>query len=106
MAEQEINWVVLVDEEGHEHRFNLLDIVEVDGAKYAVMVPENQNTVTNEDEEEAVIFRIENDENGEEVLMDIEDDEEFVKVREVLDEMYEYEDEDEELPEGDDLEKN
>ena len=105
MAEQEVNWVVLVDEEGHEHRFNLLDIVEVEGAKYAVMVPENQSTATNEEEEEAVIFRIETDENGEEVLMDIEDDDEFIKVREVLDEMYEYE-EDDELPEGDELEKN
>lgn len=105
MAEQDINWIVLVDEEGHEHRFNLLDIVEIEDAKYAVMVPENQNTATNEDEEEAVIFRIETDENGEEILMDIEDDDEFIKVREALDEMYEY-DEDDELPEGDDLEKN
>lgn len=105
MAEQDINWIVLVDEEGHEHRFNLLDIVEIEDAKYAVMVPENQNTATNEDEEEAVIFRIETDENGEEILMDIEDDDEFIKVREALDEMYEYE-EDDELPEGDDLEKN
>lgn len=91
---EEINWIVLVDEEGHEHRFNLLDIVEVEGSKYAVMVPENQNTATNEDEEEAVIFRIENDENGEEVLTDIEDDDEFVKVREVLDEMYSEEEDD------------
>lgn len=104
MAEQEINWIVLVDEEGHEHRFNLLDIVEVEGAKYAVMVPEIQNTATDEEEEEAVIFRIETDENGEEVLVDIEDDDEFIKVREVLDEMYE--EDDDELPEDDDTEKN
>lgn len=104
MAEQEINWIVLVDEEGHEHRFNLLDIVEVENAKYAVMVPEIQNTETEEEEEEAVIFRIETDENGEEVLVDIEDDDEFIKVREVLDEMYE--EEDDELPEDDDTEKN
>jgi uncharacterized protein YrzB (UPF0473 family) len=104
LAEQEINWIVLVDEEGHEHRFNLLDIVEVEGAKYAVMVPEIQNTATEEEEEEAVIFRIETDENGEEVLVDIEDDDEFIKVREVLDEMYE--EEDDELPEDDDTEKN
>lgn len=104
MAEQEINWIVLVDEEGNEHRFNLLDIVEVEDAKYAVMVPEIQNTATEEEEEEAVIFRIETDENGEEVLVDIEDDDEFIKVREVLDEMYE--EDDDELPEDDDNEKN
>lgn len=103
MAEQDINWIVLVDEEGHEHRFNLLDIVEVEGVKYAVMVPEIQNTATEEDEEEAVIFRIETDENGEEVLMDIEDDDEFIKVREVLDEMYD--EEDDELPAEDENEE-
>lgn len=92
MAEQETNWITLVDEEGHEHRFNLLNIVEVDEAKYAVMVPEEQES--EEDQEEAVIFRIEADEEGEEVLVDIEDDDEFAKVCEALDELEEAEDED------------
>ncbi len=89
MAEQEINWITLVDEEGHEHRFNLLNIVEVEDAKYAVMVPEVQDSV---DDEEAVIFRIETDDKGEEVLVDIEDDDEFARVCEVLDEMIDDED--------------
>lgn len=93
MAEQDVNWITLVDEEGHEHRFNLLNIVELEGAKYAVMVPELQDSAT-EEEEEAVIFRIETDEHGEEVLVDIEDDDEFAKVCELLDEMVEDEDED------------
>ena len=84
MADQETNWITLVDEEGHEHRFNLLNIVEVDNAKYAVMIPEFQEA---EEEEEAVIFRIETDAEGEEVLVDIEDDDEFAKVCEALDEM-------------------
>lgn len=75
----------MVDEEGHEHRFNLLNIVEVENAKYAVMIPEIQET--EEDEEEAVVFRIETDEEGEEVLVDIEDDDEFAKVCEALDEL-------------------
>lgn len=91
MTEQETNWVTLVDEEGKEHRFNLLNIVEVEEVKYAVMVPELQT----EEDEEAVIFRLETDEEGEEVLIDIEDDDEFAKVCEVLDSMY-AEDEDEE----------
>jgi len=93
LAEQDVNWITLVDEEGHEHRFNLLNIVELEGAKYAVMVPELQDSAT-EEEEEAVIFRIETDEHGEEVLVDIEDDDEFAKVCELLDEMVEDEDED------------
>lgn len=91
MAEQETNWITLVDEEGHEHRFNLLNIVEVDQAKYAVMVPEEQDS--EEEQEEAVIFRIEADEEGEEVLVDIEDDDEFAKVCEALDELEEADEE-------------
>lgn len=93
MAEQETNWITLVDEDGHEHRFNLLNVLEVDGLKYAVMLPE----VTQEEEdEEAVIFRIDTDEAGEEVLVDIEDDAEFAKVCEALEDLYE---EDEAEPE-------
>lgn len=85
MTDQEINWITLVDEEGHEHRFNLLNIVEIESAKYAVMIPEIQEPEG--DQEEAVIFRIDTDEEGEEVLVDIEDDDEFAKVCEALDEM-------------------
>jgi len=94
MAEQETNWITLVDEDGHEHRFNLLNVLEVDGLKYAVMLPEVPQE--EEEDEEAVIFRIDTDEAGEEVLVDIEDDQEFAKVCEVLEDMYE---EDEEGPE-------
>lgn len=93
MAEQDNNWVTLVDEEGHEHRFNLLNIVEMEGVKYAVMVPELQQ---NEEDEEAVIFRLETDGTGDEVLVDIEDDDEFAKVCELLDTMNEEAEEEEE----------
>ena len=89
MADQETNWITLVDEEGHEHRFNLLNIVEIDNAKYAVMIPEIQESEAEQDE--AVIFRIDTDEEGEEVLVDIEDDDEFAKVCEALDELEEEE---------------
>lgn len=90
MTEQETNWITLVDEDGHEHRFNLLNVVEVDGMKYAVMLPEIPQE---EEDEEAVIFRIDTDEDGEEVLVDIEDDAEFAKVCEVLEDMYEEDEE-------------
>jgi putative Holliday junction resolvase len=89
--EEEINWITLVEENGTEHRFELLDIVEVDNQKYAVMFPEIQNT--NEDETEAVIFRIEVEEDGKEVLVDIEDDDEFAKVVEIFKELENEEDE-------------
>ena len=97
--QEETNWITLVDEEGHEHRFDLLNIVEVESAKYAVMIPEFQEPES--DQEEAVIFRIETDEEGEEVLVDIEDDDEFAKVCEALDELELDDEEDNTVPEQD-----
>ena len=53
-----------------------LPVVEVDGNKYAVLVPLEEDA----EEDEAIILKIVEDENGEEVLYDIEDDEEWEKV--------------------------
>lgn len=89
MMEQEANWITLVDEDGQEHRFNLLNVLEVDGSKYAVMLPETAD----EEDEEAIIFRIDTDEAGEEILVDIEDDNEFDKVCQALEDMYEEDEE-------------
>ena len=54
----------------------MIDMVEVDGSQYAVLVPLEEGS----DEDEAIILKIVLDENGEEVLYDIEDDEEWEKV--------------------------
>ena len=62
--------LVLVDEEGEEHRYSLERIVELDNKKYVVMIPEIQEG----DEEEAHVFRLETEQDGEEVL-DVEDEE-------------------------------
>jgi uncharacterized protein YrzB (UPF0473 family) len=100
MSEEENNVITLVDDDGKEHRFDLLNIVEVDENRYAVMVPEGTDLESSdEEEEEAVIFRLETDEDGEEVLVDIEDDAEFEKVCDYLDQMMEEEEE----PENSDL---
>ena len=77
MMEEELDDVlILVDEEDQEHPFQMIDMVEVDGNKYAVLVPLEEGS----DEDEAIILKIVEDENGEEVLYDIEDDEEWEKV--------------------------
>jgi putative Holliday junction resolvase len=95
MMSEENNVITLMDDDGNEHRFDLLNIVEVDDVRYAVMIPEGTDLESSEEEEEeaeAVIFRIEADEKGEEVLVDIEDDAEFEKVCDYLDQMMEEED--------------
>ncbi len=76
MLEEMDDVLILVDEEEQEHPFQMIDMVEVDGNQYAVLVPLEEGS----DEDEAIILKIVLDENGEEVLYDIEDDEEWEKV--------------------------
>ena len=87
-------WIVLVDEEGIEHRYELERVVELGEKKYVVMIPEIQES----EEEEAHVFRLDTDENGEEVLMDV-DDEEIEAIRQML------EDEDWDEEDGEDDEE-
>lgn len=75
MAE-ESDVITLQDEDGVEHRFNLVDIIEVDRRKYAVLLPED------EEDAAAVIFRME----SEDKLVPIEDDDELGRVMAALEE--------------------
>ncbi|CAB3394150.1 conserved protein of unknown function [Kyrpidia spormannii] len=82
--------VVLTDEEGGEHPFRVIDVIEVEGKIYAILLPD-AGDVGEAGVEEAVIFRVEEDENGEEVLYDIEDDDEWERVAEAYSQMAEEE---------------
>ena len=70
--------LVLIDESGIEHEFEVEAFLEVDDERYAVLIP-----VSEDYEDEAVIMRFGRDENGEEVLFDIESDEEWERVADV-----------------------
>ncbi len=86
MVDEELDDVlILIDEDEQEHPFQMIDMVEVDGSQYAVLVPLEEGS----DEEEAIILKIVVDENGEEVLYDIEDDEEWEKVVDIWNESQE-----------------
>lgn len=73
---EESDLVTLTDEDGQEHRFNIVDIVEVEHRRYAVLLPED------EEDAAAVIFRMESDDR----LVPIEDDEELSRVMRALEE--------------------
>lgn len=79
MTEQE-EVVTLIDEEGAEHDFMVIDIIEVDGVEYAILLP------VEEDSDEAVILKITSDDDGNELLVDIEEDEEWEKVADAWEE--------------------
>lgn len=75
---QEDEVLTLTDEEGNEHEFSVIDIIEMDGSEYAILLPLEEGD--EEGEDEAIILKIVTDEDGNEVLQDIEDDEEWEKV--------------------------
>ena len=81
--------VILTDEEGLEHQFIIVDMVEVETGVYAMLMPLQ---VDSEDEDYYVIMKVVH-EDGEDVLMTIEDDEEYESVSKVIEELYNEEDE-------------
>ena len=87
----------LVDEEGVEQTFELLDVMEAEGNTYYALVPyaENPEDIL-EGSDELVVLKME-EVDGEELLASIEDDEEFEGIGQMfLDRiMEEFEDEDE-----------
>ena len=72
--------LTLVDEEGQEHEFEIIDSIEESGVEYLAMVPvvgESDDPL--QDDGELVILKVV-EEDGEEVLEAIEDDAEFDRV--------------------------
>lgn len=83
------NICVLVDEEGKEWEFEIVDVFEKDDKRYALLVPADEEA---EDEETGIFLRIEQDENGDDIFEDLED-EEFDAVAEFYESLLEEEDE-------------
>lgn len=81
--------LILVDEDGVQHSFTLIDVVMVDDKRYALLEPTEPDE---DDEEGAYLFRLESDGNDERLVI-VEDDDEFDRVVAVLSE-FEMEDDD------------
>ena len=79
MSERE-DVLTLVDEEGNEHLFTVIDLLKLQDKEYAILLPLDQ-----EDEgstgDEAIIFRVVEDDQGQ-ALMAVEDEEEWEQVAE------------------------
>lgn len=72
--------MTLVDEEGKEHSFEVLDAIETDDGRYLAMVAhfENPKDIL-DDEDELIIMKVLDDDDGE-YLESIESEEEFNTV--------------------------
>lgn len=72
--EHDTGMITLLDEEGNEHNFELLDVLEVDQNEYAILLPPEDGAT------EAFVLKRAEDEEGNEILVDIEDEEEWQRV--------------------------
>jgi len=72
--------IKLLDEDGAEHEFSVVDVLEVGEQRYAILQP----VAEGQDPDTAVIFRMEDD-----TLVTIEDDAEFERVRQAFEEVHE-----------------
>ncbi len=94
MTEQN-EMIKLVDEEGKEHSFVLLDILNVNENDYAILLPNDPGFINNEsDDKEAIIFRIVETEE-EHTLQAVEDEQEWEAVARAWEEIEYSEDDDE-----------
>ena len=96
--------IYTTDEEGVEHCFQMIDMIEVDNQLYGLLLylgeqeekeKEKEKAEAEEEgyDEEFVIMRIV-EENGEQIFESIEDDEEFERVVAFVEQMDDEEDED------------
>ena len=86
IPEEELdNIIVLNDENGEEVKFEFLDLVELDGEEYVVLLPAEDD----EEEGEVVILKVEDTESEEEESYVSVDDEEILnKVFEIFKEKF------------------
>ena len=79
-----------IDEEGNVINFELIDIIEMDGQEYGLLLPKDDEE--SEEDKEVVLMRLTKE--GEEYVFEMmEDDEEFNKVVDYIDTLEDSEEE-------------
>ena len=85
MDEELDNVIILNDENGDEVEFEFLDLVELDGEEYVVLLPAEEQ----DDEGEVVILKVEDtDSEDEESYVSVDDEETLNKVFEMFKEKF------------------
>lgn len=71
----------LVDEDGVEQQFEMLDVMDVDDERYYALVPYYDDpTKEIEADTELVVLKSEYDENNDETLVSIDNDDEYERI--------------------------
>jgi putative holliday junction resolvase len=90
--------LTLLDEDGIEHSFEVIDILQVNERDYAILLPLDAGQTMDSEarDDEAIIFRIEEEGEENQTLMAVEDEEEWEQVAAAWEErVREWDDEDE-----------
>lgn len=84
MGEELDNVIILNDEEGNEVKFEFLDLIELDGEEYVVLLP------MDEDSDEVVILKVEDSEDDEEMenYVSVDDEDTLNQVFEIFKEKF------------------
>ena len=86
MDEELDNIIVLNDEDGNEVNFEFLDLVELDGEEYVILLPTDE---VSDEPGEVVILQVEDTESeDEESYISVEDEEVLNKVFEMFKEKF------------------
>ncbi|MGE5418192.1 MAG: DUF1292 domain-containing protein [Acidobacteriota bacterium] len=94
-CEQEVEVLVIADDDGVEHEFELVAEMEIDEKNYVVLIPIDDEEEP-EEEPEVIIMRAVYDDEDNMSLEEIEDDAEWEKVEGIWNAMLEEEEEVEE----------
>ncbi len=84
--EYEADLITLLDEEGEEHEFEVIDEIDLDDGHYLALVPTENNKAA--DPDTYFIFEVA-EEDGEEQLMEVEDEELVEKLAEIFEKRFE-----------------
>ena len=75
----------LIDEEGIEQTFELLDVMEIDDDRYFALIPffeEPEETL--DDDGDLIILKSQIDDDGQEMMISIDNDDEYQRVGEIF----------------------
>ncbi len=90
VPEEELdNIIVLNDENGEEVPFEFLDLIELDGEQYVVLLPAEEDEEDLEDAGEVVILKVEDTDNEEEEsYVSVDDEDTLNQVFEIFKEKF------------------
>lgn len=84
--EYEADLITLLDDEGNEHEFEIIDEIDLDEGHFLALVPTENNTLA--DPDTYFVFEVA-EEDGEEQLMEVEDDDLIDKLSQIFESRFE-----------------